>query len=105
MGAPPSRRLGPRVPEVEKWRVGAARLFGVVPIPARITAKRDGRSWTWRVGPMALDHAVEPAGTGSRISMTLRAPRPLEQLVAATYGPIVQQLVQRLARVATRRSD
>jgi carbon monoxide dehydrogenase subunit G len=89
-------------PEVEKWRIGAARLFGVLPVPARITAKRDGRSWAWRVGPMGLDHAVEPIDGGSRVSMTLRAAGPLEPLLAATYGPVVQTLVQRLARVATR---
>src|SRR5438309_1480419 len=35
--------------EVEEGRIGAARLLGVVPVPARISAKDPGRSWTWQV--------------------------------------------------------
>jgi hypothetical protein len=88
-------------PEVELHRTGAARLMGVVPVPARIIAKRPGRSWTWRVGPMVLVHAVTPAdGGGCRVTTTLQAPGPLEPLLAATYGPVVQLLMRNLARVA-----
>ncbi len=96
-------RLGSR--EVEEGRLGAARLLGVIPIPARITAKREGRSWTWRAGPLELDHAVHPTPVGSRITMTLSAPGPLEDVLAATYGPVVQRLVNRLARVAASSSS
>lgn len=87
-------------PEVEEGRVGAARVLGIIPVPAKITSKTDGRQWTWRVGPMLLEHAVHPTPVGSRITMTIRAPGPLEPLLAATYGPVVQLLVRRLARVA-----
>jgi Polyketide cyclase / dehydrase and lipid transport len=87
-------------PEVEEGRIGAARLFGIVPVPAKITSKTAGREWTWHVGPMDLEHAVHPTPVGSRITMTIRAPGPLEPLLAFTYGPIVQLLVRRLARVA-----
>ncbi len=87
-------------PEVQPGRIGAARLLGVVPVPARIVSKTPGREWTWHVGPMALEHAVHPTPVGSRITMTIRAPAPLEAVLAVTYGPIVQRLVRRLARVA-----
>ena len=87
-------------PEVAPGKLGAARLMGLVPIPARITAKQQGRSWTWNVGPMTLVHEVQPTPTGSRVAMTLSAPGPLEPLLAATYGPVVQLMTRRLARVA-----
>ncbi len=83
-------------PEVQTGKLGAARLMGVVPVPAKVTAKEPGRSWTWRVGPLTLVHAVHPTPVGSRISITLDGPGP----VTAAYGPVVQLMVRRLARVA-----
>src|SRR4051794_20111747 len=84
-------------PEIEPRRLGAARLLGVVPVPAQIVHKVPGRSWTWRVGPAILVHAVTPRpGGGSRVSVTIQAPGPLEPLLAASYGPVVQLLVSRL---------
>jgi hypothetical protein len=91
-------------PEVELGARGAARLFGVVPVPARVTAKDPERSWTWRVGPATLVHRVEPAdGGGSVVAVDLTAPAPLESALAATYGPVIQLLVRNLARVAAAR--
>lgn len=90
-------------PEVQAGRRGAARLLWVVPVPASISAKTPGRSWTWRVGPTTLDHVVEPYGAGSRITMTMSAPGPLDSVLAVTYGPVVRTLVRRLARVAGER--
>lgn len=90
-------------PEIEAGRCGAARLLWIVPVPASISAKTPGRSWTWRVGPMTLDHLVEPRGTGSRITMTMSAPGPLDAVLGVTYGPVVRTLVRRLARVAGER--
>jgi hypothetical protein len=89
-------------PEVREGAFGLARLLWVVPVPARIVDKQDGRAWTWRVGPMTLVHTVTPRDSGSRVSTTLSAPGPLEPALAATYGPIVQRLMERLARVAER---
>ena len=91
-------------PEVDPGRLGAARLLGVIPVPARVTHKRPGRTWTWRVGPVELDHRVEPVGHGSRVEVELRAPEPLESVLAATYGPVVASLLDRAARVAEGRS-
>ena len=52
---------------------------------------------------MTLDHTVEPRGTGSRITMTMSAPGPLDAVLGVTYGPVVRTLVRRLARVAGER--
>jgi hypothetical protein len=94
-------------PEVEPGRVGAARLLGAVPVPAQIVHKRDGRSWTWRVGPVVMVHAVTPKGGdgGCRVSVTITAPWPLETVLTTTYGPLVKLLVERLARVAATSSS
>lgn len=88
-------------PEVKLGARGAARLLGVVPIPARVTAKEAGRSWTWQVGPVAMVHAVEPAGTGAEVVVDLHANRVLESALAVSYGPLVGLLVRRLAAVAS----
>jgi hypothetical protein len=88
-------------PEVQDRRIGAARLLGVVPVPAQVVAVAPGRWWTWRVGPALMVHAVEPRpGGGCRVSVTLSAPGPLDGLLAALYGPVVQLTVDRLARRA-----
>lgn len=88
-------------PEVEPGRRGAARLLGLVPVPARILAKEPGRSWTWRVGPATLVHRVDPApGGGSVVAVDIRAASPVEAALAVSYGPLVQLLVRNLARVA-----
>ncbi|MTD45299.1 SRPBCC family protein [Conexibacter sp. W3-3-2] len=91
-------------PEVREGARGAARLLGVVPVPARITAVEAGRSWTWDVGGILMDHVVEPLERGAVVAVQLRAPAPVEALLARTYGPVVALLVRRLARVAERPS-
>lgn len=88
--------------EVVAGTRGAARLLGVVPVPARILAKEDGRSWTWRVGPATMVHRVEPRGDGCAIAWDVAAPGALEPALAATYGPVVGVLLRRLARIAER---
>jgi hypothetical protein len=90
-------------PEVRAGARGAARLLGVVPVPARIVSVDRGRSWVWQVGPVRFDHRVEPARDGrSEVAVDICAARPLEALLAVTYGPVVQLLVDNLARVAAR---
>ena len=73
----------------------------MVPVPAHITAKRRGRSWTWRVAALTLVHRVEPHGGGSLVAIDIDGPRALEPVMRA-YGPLVGLLVRRLARVAER---
>jgi len=87
-------------PEVRLGAVGAARLGGVVPVPARIVAKRDGRSWTWRVGLGLVEmvHRVEPvADGGSLVAIDVIAPGPLERAIGAAYGPVIEATLKRLA--------
>ena len=88
-------------PEVRQGAFGAARLLSVFPMPAKITAKSEG-SWTWRVGPVELEHRVVPAPGGSVVSIILRAPGVLEGALAAAYGPVIQLTHNRLARAAAR---
>ena len=78
----------------------AARLVGVVPVPAKVVAVDRGRSWTWHVGPMRLEHVVEPEGDRAcRLVFRLRGPIGAVQV----YGPVVHALMLNLARVAQKR--
>jgi hypothetical protein len=86
--------------EVRLGAVGAARLLGIVPVPARITAKEPRRSWTWQVGPVRMTHRVTPRRGGCTVAIELSAPGPLEPAVALTYGPVIALALRRLARVA-----
>ena len=89
--------------EVRADARGAARLLGVVPIPVAVTRVDPPRAWTWRVGPVEVGHEVRGlAGGGCEVATTLRAPRALEPVLAATYGPVVARLMRHLARVAAR---
>ena len=90
-------------PEVRRGAIGAARLLGVVPVPARIVGKRAGRSWTWRVGfgLVEMVHRVEPRPEGgATIAVDLIAPGPLERALALAYGPLIELSLRRLARRA-----
>ena len=91
-------------PEVQVGRKGLVRILGAPLVPAKITAKRAGTMWAWRVGPVELTHRVEAleGGQGSRVAVDIAAPGPLEPALGATYGPLVQLLVNRLARLAER---
>jgi hypothetical protein len=89
-------------PEVRLGARGAARLLGVLPVPAAVVAKDPGRSWTWRVGPVELDHRVEPRAAGCVVAVDVRAPAAVEAVLRVSYGPVVAILVRRLARVAER---
>jgi hypothetical protein len=91
-------------PEVEQGRSGAARLLGVVPVPAKITQKKPSRSWAWRVGPVTMDHVVRAAPGGCEVAVEISAPAPVETALRLSYGPLVSVLVRNLARVAERDS-
>ena len=96
--------VGLGVPEVQAGRHGFARLLGALPVPAVVTDKEPGRSWTWRVGPVRLVHRVRPRADGTCVvGVDLSASPVLETVLALTYGPVVALLVERLARAAERR--
>lgn len=93
-------------PEVRAGAMGAARLLGAVPVPVRVTAKQEGCSWSWRVGPGIVEmvHRVEPvAGGGAIVTIELHTPAGLERAVAAVYGPLIRLSLRRLARAAEER--
>ena len=92
-------------PEVREGARGAARLLGVVPVPAEVTDKRPGESWTWKVGPASLVHRVERRRTGCEVVIEMHASPALEAVLAVTYGPLVGLLVTRIAGVAAGRDE
>ena len=93
------RNLGS--PEVEPGASGRIHLAGLAPVWAEVTAKRPGRSWTWRVGLVELTHTVEPRnGGGSTIGLEMRAPAPMEMAIRVSYAPITKKLLKNLARKA-----
>ena len=88
-------------PEIEMGARGAVLLLGALPVPARITRKRRGRSWSWQVGPVEIEHRVEPRAGGCSVIVELRAPAAVALPLRVTYGPLVAVLVRNLARVAS----
>jgi hypothetical protein len=65
-------------------------------------AGRFGRR-DWRVfsgWPRSSEAARAVIADGCEVSATLRAPPPIEAALSVSYGPQVQRLVDRLARVA-----
>ena len=88
-------------PEVEQGARGHVLLLGALPVPVRITGKRPGRSWSWQVGPVEIEHRVEPRAGGCSVLVELRAPAAVALPLRVTYGPLVALLVRNLARVAS----
>lgn len=89
-------------PEVREGARGAARLLGAVPVPATITDKTPGESWTWRVGPVSMVHAVRQRRSGCEVVIEIHASQSLEAGLAVAYGPLIGLLVKRLAAAAGR---
>ena len=92
-------------PEVTLGARGSARLLGLVPVPARITAKRRGSLWSWQVGPLAIRHRVSAVAGGTLVAVELDAPAALEPVLRLTYGPVVALLLRNLVRVAEAEPD
>ncbi len=89
-------------PQVREGSIGAVRLFGVVPVPARISRVNPGESWACQIGLVTIDHLVEPLpdDEGSIVAIAIDAPAPFEAALARTWGPVAGGLVGRLARAA-----
>ena len=87
-------------PEVEAGRSGLIRLAPALLVPVRVTGKRAGRSWDWKIGPVAIRHRLEPRRERCVVAVDLDAPAPIARLLAVSYGPLVAVLVRNLARVA-----
>jgi hypothetical protein len=88
--------------EVRVGARGYARLLGVVPIPATITAVDPGRLWTWQVGPVEMIHRVEPTVDGCTVAVEISAPAPIEAALRIGYRPLVELLLGRLLSESSR---
>ncbi|MBA2241235.1 MAG: SRPBCC family protein [Solirubrobacterales bacterium] len=92
-------------PEVTEGKRGRASLIGFEIVPATVLGVVPGRSWTWRVGPLELTHAVEPAPSGCLSVIEVHSRGLAGRLAAAAYAPAVWALNRNLARVAARSSS
>ena len=88
--------------EVRVGARGYARLLGVVPIPAQITAVDPGRSWIWQVGPAEMMHRVDPTAEGCTVAVEISAPAPIEAALRIGYRPLVELLLSRLLSESSR---
>lgn len=90
-------------PEVEGSALGAVRLLGVLPVPARINLVEKSwmrRHWVWSIGLISFDHTVRRDPDGCTIAISCHAPWAIERVIAVTYWPLVKRFVDRLATVA-----
>ena len=53
-------------PQVREGAVGAVRLFGVVPVPARVSRVNPGESWAWQIGLVTPNKELQGKGKGNR---------------------------------------
>jgi len=84
-------------------RAGARGLFwllGFAPIPVKVTWVDKGHSWSWRLGPIDVDHVVEPNDDGGcRVAMVIHGPSVVEDIAAAVYGAPAQFFLRNMGRV------
>ena len=76
-------------------------LLGFAPIPVKVTWVDRGHSWSWKVGPVEMDHVVEPRDNGGcRVALVFRGPSAfLERVAAVLYGTPAQLLLRNMGRV------
>lgn len=89
-------------PEVEAGAKGRVILAGGIKVPAEIIAVKPGRSWSWKVGGIIVDHQVEATSQGSRLSMPVEAARSAWSPLALVYAPVVDLFTSRIVKVAER---
>ena len=87
-------------PEVRQGAKGSVVLRGGIRLPAEILEVDPGKSWSWQVGGIVVNHVVEPAPGGSRLSMPVEHRGPIWAPAALAYAPIVGLIARHIARVA-----
>ena len=86
---------------------GTVYVAGVLPLAFTVTSCRpEDRTWSWQVRlglvTLDLDHAVYPAGSGSRTTLSLAGPA----LLVTAYAPVAQVALRRLcALTVSQRTD
>ncbi|MFL5844602.1 MAG: SRPBCC family protein [Solirubrobacteraceae bacterium] len=86
--------------EVRAGARGLVWLLGVAPIPARVTWVDRGHSWSWKIGPVEMDHVVEPRDEGGcRVALVFRGSSLVERIAAIVYGTPAQLFLRNMGRV------
>jgi hypothetical protein len=86
--------------EVRAGARGLVWLLGFAPIPVTVTWVDPGHSWSWKVGPVEMDHVVEPRDEGGcRVALVFRGPTLVERLSALIYGTPAQLFLRNMGRV------
>ena len=86
---------------------GTVHVARVLPLAFTVTSCRpEDRTWSWQVRlglvTLDLDHAVYPAGSGSRTTLSLAGPA----LLVTAYAPVAQVALRRLcALTVSHRTD
>jgi len=83
---------------------GKVHLVGGVKVPAEILEVVPGRSWTWQVGGIVVEHLVSPCAGGSQLEMPVRATGAPWKPAALAYQPFVGLISRRIASIAERDS-
>ena len=87
--------------EVRAGSRGLVWLLGFAPVPVKVTWVDRGHSWSWKVGPVEMDHVVEPRENGGcRVALVFRGPTALlERVAAVLYGTPARLFLRNMGRV------
>ena len=79
---------------------GKVLLRGGAKLPAEVLEVVPGRSWSWRVGGIIVEHRVIPMPGGFRLEMPVKATGTLWKPGAIAYGGVVNLIAGRIVAVA-----
>jgi Polyketide cyclase / dehydrase and lipid transport len=86
--------------EVRAGARGLVWVLGVLPLPVKVTWVDRGHSWSWKVGPVEMDHVVEEREDGGcRVAVVFRGSGLVEQLCLALYGAPAHLFLRNMGRV------
>jgi hypothetical protein len=86
--------------EVRAGARGLVWVLGVVPLPVKVTWVDRGNSWSWKVGPVEMDHVVESRENGGcRVALVFHGSSLVEQLCLALYGGPAHLFLRNMGRV------
>lgn len=90
--------FGPGLVAPGRW--GLIFVAGLIPVSAYISDVVPGQSWAWQLGPLTVNHRVEPDSQGSIIAFDFQGPLPVKALAQAFYAPVVESSLVRLSELA-----
>jgi hypothetical protein len=80
-------------------------LIGGVTLPAEVLEVNPGRSWSWRVGGIVVEHEINVLGGGVELRMPVSATGTIWKPVAFVYSGIVVLIGHRIVTIAERDTD